>query len=135
VLAGYLAASSLGLTESWLERAPLLIVVLVAVAGAFYLAYRWVAGNRARLVGYAEAAFSYPPVVRLRGRCDTQLRWLLRRLMPGQYLGLHLTLGLTLAAGCLGLFVWLAEDVVGVALIVLALRVRGLRRREGCRGA
>ena len=39
--------------------------------GDFYLAYRWVAGNRARLVGYAEASFSYPPVVRLRGRCDT----------------------------------------------------------------
>src|SRR5918998_270490 len=45
-------------------------------------------------------------------RYDAQLRWLLRRLTPGQYLGLHLTVGLAFAAGCLWLFGGLAEDVV-----------------------
>jgi hypothetical protein len=49
-----------------------------------YRAYRWVAGNRARLVGYGEAAISYPPVVRFRERYAAQLRWLLRRLTPGE---------------------------------------------------
>lgn len=49
-----------------------------------YRAYRWVAGNRAWLVGYGEAAISYPPVVRVRERYDAQLRWLLRRLTPGE---------------------------------------------------
>jgi hypothetical protein len=49
-----------------------------------YLAYRWVAGNRARLVAYGEAAISYPPVVRFRERYAAQLRWLLRRLTPGE---------------------------------------------------
>ncbi len=109
---GYLVGGSLGLVERWLGWATLLLAVLVAGGVVFYLTYRWVAGNRARLVGYGEAALSYRPVVRLRARYDTQLRWLLRRLTPGQYLGLHLTLGLALAAGCLWLFGGLAEDVV-----------------------
>jgi membrane protein DedA with SNARE-associated domain/membrane-associated phospholipid phosphatase len=112
VLVGYFLGSSLGLVERWLGRATLLLAVLVAVAVGFYLAYRWVAAHRAVLVGYGEAALAYPPVVRMRTRYDAQLRWLLRRLTPGQYLGLHLTIGLALAAGGLWLFGGLAEDVL-----------------------
>jgi undecaprenyl-diphosphatase len=112
VLVGYLVGGSLGLVERWLGKATLLLGSLVVVGVGFYLAYRWVAGNRALLVGYGEAALSYPPVARMRVRYDNQLRWVLRRLAPGQYLGLHLTLGLALAAGCLWLFGGLAEDVV-----------------------
>jgi membrane-associated phospholipid phosphatase len=51
-------------------------------------------------------------VTRLRSRYDRQLLWLRRRLTPGEYLGLHLTLGLLAAVGCLGLFGRLAEDTV-----------------------
>ncbi len=112
VLVGYFLGSSLGLVERWLGRATLLLAVLVAVAVGFYLAYRWVAAHRALLVGYGEAALAYLPVARMRERYDSQLRWLLRRLTPGQYLGLHLTLGLALAAGGLWLFGGLAEDIL-----------------------
>ena len=69
-------------------------------------------GARALLASYGEAARSYPPVARLGARYKVQLSWLLRRLTPGQYLGLHLTLGLAAAAGCLWLFGGLAEDVL-----------------------
>jgi membrane-associated phospholipid phosphatase len=51
-------------------------------------------------------------VARLRSRYNRQLLWLRRRLTPGEYLGLHLTLGLLAAAGCLWIFGRLAEDVV-----------------------
>jgi membrane-associated phospholipid phosphatase len=51
-------------------------------------------------------------IIRLFARYDRQLRWLLRRLTPGQYLGLHLTIGLLAAAGCLWFFSDLAEDLV-----------------------
>jgi membrane-associated phospholipid phosphatase len=51
-------------------------------------------------------------VARLRSRYNRQLLWLRRRLTPGHYLGLHLTLGLLAAAGCLWIFGRLAEDVV-----------------------
>jgi len=82
------------------------------VALGFYLAYRWVASHRERLIGYGESFLARPAIVGLRERYDRQLRWLLRRLTPGQYLGLHLTLGLLAAAGCLWLFGGVAEDVL-----------------------
>ena len=112
VLVGYLFGGSLDLVERWAGRASLLLLGLLAVAAAFYLAYRWVATHQVRLVEYGAAALSYPPVTRLRTRYGRQLLWLRRRLTPGEYLGLHLTLGLVAAAGCLWLFGGLAEDVV-----------------------
>ena len=51
-------------------------------------------------------------MTRSRSRYDRQLLWLRRRLTSGEYLGLHLTLGLLAAAGCLWLFGRLAEDIV-----------------------
>ena len=75
--------------------------------------------------GVGEAALAYPPVARLRTRYDVQLRWLLRRLTPGQYLGLHLTVGLLAAAGCLWLFGGLAEDLLTGDPIVRFVRVAG----------
>ena len=112
VLAGYFLGSSLGLVERWLGRATLVLAVVLAVAVGFYLAYRWASHNRERLVGWGEELLTYPPVGRLRRRYDAQLRWLLRRLTPGQYLGLHLTLGLLAAAGSLWLFGGLVEDLM-----------------------
>ena len=90
----------------------LFLVSLLVTALAFYFVYRWVASHRTWLVGCACAALSYPPVAKLQERYDRQLRWLLRRLTPGEYLGLHLTVGLLLAVGCLWFFGDLAEDVV-----------------------
>src|SRR5215212_193722 len=112
VLLGYFLGSSLALVERWLGRATLVLALVVGVAIGFYLAYRWAARNRARLVGWGEAVLAYPPVARLLRRYDTQLRWMLRRLTPGQYLGLHLTVGLVAAAGSLWLFGGLVEDLI-----------------------
>ena len=112
VLVGYFLGSSIGLVERWLGRATLVLVAVLAVVVAFYLAYRWASHNRERLVGWGEALLAYPPLARLRTRYDVQLRWLLRRLRPGQYLGLHLTIGLLAAAGGLWLFGGLAEDLL-----------------------
>jgi len=112
VLVGYFLGSSLALVERWLGRATLVLAAVVALAVVFYLAYRWASRNRARLVGWGEALLAYPPVARLRTRYDAQLRWLLRRLTPGQYLGLHLTVGLLAAGGSLWLFGGLVEDLL-----------------------
>src|SRR5215218_9432938 len=112
ILVGYFLGSSIGLVERWLGRATLVLTSMLALVVAFYLAYRWAAHNRARLVRWGEAVLAYPPVARLRTRYDAQLRWLLRRLTPGQYLGLHLTVGLLAAAGGLWLFGGLVEDLL-----------------------
>lgn len=99
VSVGYLLGGSLNLAERWLGRATLVLAVLLALMLACYFAYRWVANNRAWIAGHWEAVRRYPPVARLRQRYDVQIRWLPRRLTPGQYLGLHLTVGLAAAAG------------------------------------
>jgi membrane protein DedA with SNARE-associated domain/membrane-associated phospholipid phosphatase len=112
VLVGYFLSSSFALVERWLGGATLVLAALVALAVGFYVAYRWAVRNRARLVGWGEALLTYPPVARLRRRYDAQLRWLLRRLTPGQYLGLHLTVGLLAAGGSLWLFGGLVEDLL-----------------------
>src|SRR5215210_1124903 len=93
VLLGYFLGSSIGLVERWVGRATLVLVAMLALVVAFYLAYRWASHNRARLVGWGEALLAYPPVARLRTRYDSQLRWLLRRLTRGQCRGLHRTGG------------------------------------------
>ena len=90
----------------------LFLVGLSATALAFYFAYRWVSSHRSWIVECGRAALAYPPVAKLRERYDRQLSWFLRRLTPGEYLGLHLTVGLLLTVGCLWFFGDLAEDVV-----------------------
>jgi membrane protein DedA with SNARE-associated domain/membrane-associated phospholipid phosphatase len=112
VLIGYFLGSSLALVERWMGRATLVLAAVVALAVGFYLAYRWASRNRARLAGWGEALIAYPPMARLRRRYDAQFRWFLRRLTPGQYLGLHLTVGLLAAAGCLWLFGGVVEDLL-----------------------
>lgn len=112
VMVGYLLGNSLNLVERWAGRATGVLLILLAVTLAFYLSYRWVASHRDRLVGYLESFCARPAVSRVRDRYARQIRWLSRRLTPGQYLGLHLTLGLLAAAGCLWLFGGVAEDIL-----------------------
>ncbi len=112
VLVGYLAGGSLQLAQRWLGRATLVLGALLAVVMSFYFAYRWVANNQARLVGYGEAALTYPPVVHLKTCYDSQLRWPLRRMTPGEYLRLRLTVGLVALGGCLWPFGGPAEDLL-----------------------
>jgi membrane protein DedA with SNARE-associated domain/membrane-associated phospholipid phosphatase len=112
VMVGYLLGGSLDLVEQWMGRAAALLGLLLALALVFYLSYWWVASHRKRIVAGWGTFLSYPPVARLRARYERQLRWLRRRLTPGQYLGLHLTMGLLTTAGCLWLFGRLAEDIL-----------------------
>src|ERR671921_745695 len=112
VMVGYLLGGSLDLVARWAERASLLLLGLVLLGLAFYFSYRWVAKHQTQTLVYGAAVLSYPPIARLISRYERQLAWLLRRLAPGQYLGLHLTVGLLVAAGCLWLFGGVTEDLL-----------------------
>jgi membrane-associated phospholipid phosphatase len=89
-----------------------LVLVIIFSVLVVYLAYRWVSNNWERVVEKRDAILSYPPLARLLARHARLLGWLRRRLTPGEYLGLHLTAGLLVAAGCLWLFGDVSEDVV-----------------------
>jgi len=111
-MVGYLLGGSLDLIERWAGRASLLLLGLVLLGLAFYFSYRWVSRHQTQILVYGVAVVSYPPVARLISRYERQLAWLLRRVAPGQYLGLHLTVGLLAAAGCLWLFGGVTEDLL-----------------------
>ena len=109
VLVGYLLGGSLNLVERWMGRATALIIILLVLAAAVYLSYRWVRGHPelvrrlfTRLGGERLQAFLESP----RGL------WFRRRLSPREVYGLTLTVGLALIA----LFSWalagVAEDVL-----------------------
>src|ERR687890_1367613 len=112
VTVGYLLGGSLDLVERWAGDASLLLLGLVILGLAFYFSYRWVSRHQTQILVYGVAVLSYPPIARLINRYERQLAWLLRRLAPGQYLGLHLTGGLLAAAGCLWLFGGVTEDLL-----------------------
>ena len=112
VMVGYLLGGSLNLIERWAGRASLLLLGLVGLGLAFYFSYRWVVRHQRQILAYGDAVLSYPPFARLISRYERQLAWLLRRVAPGEYLGLHLTVGLLAAAGCLWLFGGVAEDLL-----------------------
>jgi membrane protein DedA with SNARE-associated domain len=112
VMVGYLVGGSLDLVERWVGRASLLLLGLVILGLAFYFSYRWVASHQTQILVFGMAILAYPPIARLITRYDRQLTWLLGRLAPGQYLGLHLTVGLLAAAGCLWLFGGITEDLL-----------------------
>ena len=112
VTVGYLLGGSLDLIERWAGRASLLLLGLVLLGLAFYFCYRWVSRHQRQILVYGIAVLSYPPIARLVTRYERQLAWLLRRFAPGQYLGLHLTVGLLAAAGCLWLFGGVTEDLL-----------------------
>jgi membrane protein DedA with SNARE-associated domain/membrane-associated phospholipid phosphatase len=112
VLAGYLVGGSIDLLGRWVGRASLLLLGLVVLCLAFYFSYRWVARHQTQILVYGDAVLSYPPFARLISRYERQLAWLLRRVAPGEYLGLHLTIGLLVAAGCVWLFGVVAEDLL-----------------------
>jgi membrane protein DedA with SNARE-associated domain/membrane-associated phospholipid phosphatase len=112
VMVGYLLGGSLDALEHWMGQAAALLGLLLALTLVSYLSYRWVASHREQLVKKWNTLLSYPTLARLLARYARQLRWLYRRLTPGQYLGLHLTLGLLSTVGCMWLFGRLAEAVL-----------------------
>ncbi|MBV9455281.1 MAG: bifunctional DedA family/phosphatase PAP2 family protein [Rubrobacter sp.] len=111
VLAGYLLGGSLDLIERWAGRASLLPILVLVLMLGLYFSYRWVATSRVQLLTYRKAFPSDIPRGRLGPRYARQLRWLLRSLTPGEYLGLYLTFGLLVAVGGLWLFGELAENL------------------------
>ncbi|MDQ3864277.1 MAG: VTT domain-containing protein, partial [Actinomycetota bacterium] len=110
VLCGYFLARSIGLLERWMGRASILLLGLLLLGMALYVAYRWVSSHPDRLRAAAERL----GVGRLIGEFvgSPAGLWLRRRFSLGTAYGLALTTGLVLV----GLFSWafgaVVEDVV-----------------------
>ncbi len=109
---GYLFGQYLGVVEQVVRDAGWAILGLVAILMVAGLVWRWVSQHQERMLAAWQRFLSYPMVARGRARYAPQLQWLRQRLTPGQYLGLHLTLGLLAAMVFLWLLGGVTEDVV-----------------------
>ncbi len=74
--------------------------------------WRWLGRHEADVKRRWQAVAEHPRMVALRRRFAPQLEFLLDRLSPHGYLGLHLTIGVLLLIGASWLFGGIAEDVV-----------------------
>src|SRR5437879_570626 len=85
-------------------------------AGGIALAWRWFERNRARLVERTQSSWQQglgrPALQRLKVRYPHAWTFVAARFAGGEYLGLHLTIGLAISLGGLWLFGGVTEDVI-----------------------
>ena len=109
---GYLAGETWRVAAKWIGRASEIIGGALLLAIALGWLWRWLGRHEADVKRRWQAAVGHPRVVALRRRFAPQLEFLLDRLSPRGYLGLHLTIGVLLLIGASWLFGGIAEDVV-----------------------
>lgn len=109
VLLGYFVGRA---AERWLGAASAVFGGIAVVAFTLVLLRRWLVGHerqvRERWLRFVQG----PRVTALPRRFAPQLAWLRRRLTPGGYFGLQLTLGVLLFVGAAWLFGGITEDVI-----------------------
>jgi len=113
---GYFFGRQLPQVEHAIGQAGALVALLAALLVGLTLAGRWVvrnaAGIRAWVVRLIRRVGASPFVRGLRERHPKAWSFIARRFAAGEYLGLHLTVGLLLSLGALWLFGGISEDVV-----------------------
>lgn len=114
-LLGYFFGESWQLAEVWAGRAGGFMVFILAIAAVFIYAYARIVKNKARLYAWFRAKYdsanSHPYVTGFKRRHPRAVSFLVNRLSPGSYLGLHLTVGLTLSSALILLFGLLLTSV------------------------
>ncbi len=97
-------------------KAELVVLFVILLLAGLLLAWRWVRPRLPRIAAGVErwrSRFIASPLVRrLREHYPTVRRFLAARFERGEYLGLHLTVGLLTCAAGLYFFASIAEDVV-----------------------
>lgn len=102
--------------EHYKAQASLAVLLLLALVIEILLGWRWFRANEIRLADQISHSKEY-----LRG--SSVMRWtrkrhpqiwafVIARFSPGEYLGLHLTIGLALSTAALWLFAGVTEDVI-----------------------
>ena len=99
-----------------LGRAGLALALLVVLVVALFAAAIWFRKNTSRIARrvsrVAERIGSSEPLRRLHQHSPRVWEFLIRRFKSGEYLGLHLTLGLIVSMAAIWLFAGVTEDVI-----------------------
>ena len=112
VLLGYVAGESWRVAAKWIGRGSEIAGGALLLAIVLGWLWRWLGRHEADVKRRWRAVEGHPRVVALRRRFAPQLEFLLDRLSPRGYLGLHLTIGVLLFIGASWLFGGIAQDVV-----------------------
>lgn len=124
VVLGYLAGASWHVAAKWIGRASEIVGAALLFAIALGWLWHWLGRHEDTVRRRWRGVVDHPRVAVLRLQFAPQLEFLLDRLSPHGYLGLHLTMGMLLIIGASGLFGWIAQDVVaGDPLTVVDLHV------------
>ena len=113
---GYAFGHNLPLLERYAGQVTLALALLVALGSATYLGVRWLRADSTHL-GEAisdrwQRAARSPHVARLRARYPRLWTFVAARAARGEYLGLHLTIGLAVSLAALWVFGGVTEDVI-----------------------
>lgn len=99
---GYFFGESWQLAEKWSGAAGVFMLFILILAAVFVYSYGKIIKRKARYYEWAGSAYaalrSHPYVTRFKERHPEVVSLLVKRLSPGGYLGLHLTVGLTLSS-------------------------------------
>jgi membrane protein DedA with SNARE-associated domain len=109
---GYFVGTSWQVAAKWVGRASEIIGGALLLIIALGWLWRWLVRHEADVKRYCRAAAEHPRVLAIRRRFAPQLEFLINRLSPQGYLGLHLTTGLLFLMALFWLFGGIAEDVV-----------------------
>jgi membrane protein DedA with SNARE-associated domain/membrane-associated phospholipid phosphatase len=124
VMLGYVVGESWRRAAHWVGRASEIVGGALLFAIALVWLWRWLVRHENEVRRRWQAIVDQPRVAVMRRRFAPQLEFLVARLSPQGYLGLHLTIGLVCIIGASWLFGGIAEDVVsGEPLTVIDVNV------------
>ncbi len=109
---GYVAGESWQQVERWSGRAGLFVLFMLLVTAGFGYLYRKLADNQAQIRGWFARVSASPVVSAFIHRHPALTGYVIRRVSPGYYLGLHLTVGLVISAVFLWIFGGITEDIL-----------------------
>ncbi|HVH66993.1 MAG TPA: bifunctional DedA family/phosphatase PAP2 family protein [Gemmatimonadales bacterium] len=113
---GYAFGRQLPRLEHYIGQASLAAALLVALVAGLVLAWRWFARNRAQLVartqGLWQRVLAAPVLRTLAARYPRAWTFVGARFARGEYLGLHLTVGLVISLAGMWVFGGVTEDVI-----------------------
>lgn len=115
-LLGYFFGRSLPTLERYIGQASLALVLFAALFVALLLAWRWFRANEDRVTSWVfriqRKVVGSAVLTRVRERHPKLWSFFAARFARGEYLGLHLTVGLLISIAGLWLFAGVTEDVL-----------------------